>query len=387
MRLSDAGLSPAVAQQAANAALLDPDESSKLLARLPAAEADQSEQQEFKFSEQSPPLPRTGQQILAAFPPAGRPAAEQSPAQPASPEPAPLEVLRYAPEGEVAIAPHLSVTFSQPMVAVTSQSEAGQNVPVRLSPQPPGEWRWVGSRTLIFQPDVRFPMATRFRVEVPAGTRSAVGGTLGTARSWEFSTPAPQLETKYPDKSPTGRTPLMFVSFDQRIDLLSVIAKTRVQASGRDWKVRLASAHEIQADKSVLELSKRAQAGRWLAFTVIGEHRGQPAPPLPPGAAVDVRISSGLSSLEGRRSTEREIQFSFVTADALKIDSQDCDEHCGPGEGWTIKFNNPLDARSFRSSEIIVRPKLHDLSASVQDNHLRIDGDTLPRTAYTVTVA
>src|SRR5262249_36760743 len=66
-------------------------------------------------------------------------------------------------------------------------------------------------------------------------------------------------------------------SFDQRIDLLSVIAKTRVQASGRDWKVRLASAHEIQADKSVLELSKRAQAGRWLAFTITADRNGQRA--------------------------------------------------------------------------------------------------------------
>ena len=202
MRLSDAGPSPAVAQQPASAALLYPDESSKLLARLPAAETDQSEQQEFRFSEQSPPPPRTGQQILVAFPPPGRPAAEQPPAQPTAADSAPLEVLRYAPDGEVAIAPHLSVTFSQPMVAVSSQSEAAQNVPVQLSPEPPGHWRWIGTRTLIFEPEARFPMATRFRVEVPAGTRSAVGGTLGTAKSWEFSTPAPQLEAKYPDKGP-----------------------------------------------------------------------------------------------------------------------------------------------------------------------------------------
>src|SRR5215471_15451779 len=62
LRLSDAGPSPAVAEQAANAAsLLDEAESSKLLARLPAADTYQSELQEFRFSEQSPPAPRAGQ--------------------------------------------------------------------------------------------------------------------------------------------------------------------------------------------------------------------------------------------------------------------------------------------------------------------------------------
>src|SRR5215471_19573030 len=45
LRLSDAGPTLALAQQPASAALLDTVESSKLLARLPAAETDQSEQQ------------------------------------------------------------------------------------------------------------------------------------------------------------------------------------------------------------------------------------------------------------------------------------------------------------------------------------------------------
>jgi uncharacterized protein YfaS (alpha-2-macroglobulin family) len=273
------------------------------------------------------------------------------------------------------------------MVAVSSRSEAAQNVPVRLTPQPAGHWRWIGTKTLLFQPDVRFPMATRFRVEVPAGTRSAVGGTLATTKSWEFRTPAPQLDLTYPDKGPASRSPLMFVSFDQRIDPVSVIAKTRVQASGKDWKVRLATPSEIRSDQRVLELSQGAEAGRWLAFRLAGEQRGRPVPPLPPGATVDVRISSGLESLEGPMTTERAIGFSFASAAPLRIDSQVCDGHCGPGDGWTIKFNNPLDSKSFNRSQVSVQPTVSDLKASVQGDHLRIDGDIMGRTTYTITVA
>jgi len=51
----------------------------------------------------------------------------------------PLKVLRYSPEGDVDLAPFLSVTFDQPMVALTAHADlAAQEVPVKLSPLPEG---------------------------------------------------------------------------------------------------------------------------------------------------------------------------------------------------------------------------------------------------------
>ena len=124
-----------------------------------------------------------------------------------------------SPEGSVPIAPELSITFSQPMVEVTSQEEAATNVPVKLNPQPPGKWRWLGTKTLIFDPDVRFPMATTYSVTVPAGTRAANGSTLATEKSWSFTTPPLSVKATYPSKDSTQpRDALMFIEFDQRID-------------------------------------------------------------------------------------------------------------------------------------------------------------------------
>src|SRR6185295_5237365 len=96
------------------------------------------------------------------------------------------------------LAPELSVTFSQPMVEVTSQGDAAGTVPVKLTPEPKGRWRWIGTRTIVFDPDVRFPQATTYTVEVPAGTRSATGGVLKAATKFSFETPAPSLVSKYP---------------------------------------------------------------------------------------------------------------------------------------------------------------------------------------------
>src|SRR5262249_41104569 len=159
------------------------------------------------------------------------------------------EVLRYAPEGEVELAPHLSVTFSQPMVAVTSNEDlAASQPPVKLSPQPAGRWRWVGTKTILFEPEVRFPMATEYTVEIPAGTKSAIGGSLDATKRWRFATPPLTLKSGYPavrsqpryligESQP--RNPLLFAEFDQKIDQDKALKHVRLRAGARDFLLRL----------------------------------------------------------------------------------------------------------------------------------------------------
>src|SRR5207247_9668775 len=126
-------------------------------------------------------------------------------------------VCRSPAESSLHIPPTLIVTFSEAMVAVSSQEEAAENVPVKLSPQPPGKWHWIGTKTLLFEPDVLFPMATQYSATVPAGTKSVNGGALGTAKTWTFTTPPPTVKDFYPTRASVQRRDvLMFVEFDQR---------------------------------------------------------------------------------------------------------------------------------------------------------------------------
>ncbi|HSP62228.1 MAG TPA: Ig-like domain-containing protein, partial [Pyrinomonadaceae bacterium] len=167
-RLSEAAEQPEVrpVTNVIPATTLSDSETEAILKRLPPIKTDASDETEFAVREKSLPPPRTGTTVMQPFPAANEMAApEQMTA-------GPLEVVRYSPDGDVPIAPNLSVTFSQPMVAITTQEEAAENVPVKLSPQPPGKWHWIGTKTLLFDPDVRFPMATHYSVTVPAGTKS-----------------------------------------------------------------------------------------------------------------------------------------------------------------------------------------------------------------------
>ena len=192
----------------------------KIVGRLPDLKSDPDDQQDFNQRAKSIPAPRPGQTVTEAFPPPV--AAPNAPAVPNGP----LKVERRAPDGPVALAPHLSITFTQPMVPLASVSDlAKDHPPVHLTPEPPGKWRWLGTRTVLFQPDHRFPMATDYTVEIPAGTKAQNGSTLAVAEKWSFSTPAPVLKVASPHGGSQPREPLVFIQMDQAIDPPASIAQ------------------------------------------------------------------------------------------------------------------------------------------------------------------
>ena len=88
-----------------------------VLDRLPDWSGDEGEAVDFNRPAESLPPPRTGDTIDVPFPADG-----------GDPPPAvddgPLTVLRHQPDGEVALAPFMSLTFSQPMIALGTVSQA-----------------------------------------------------------------------------------------------------------------------------------------------------------------------------------------------------------------------------------------------------------------------
>ncbi len=367
----------------AEAARLTDAEVQNVFKRLPPIKAEGTDQQEFALRDKSLPPPRTGRTVNVSFP-SSEPA--PTPDQKAA---GPLEVLRFSPEGEVPLAPQLSITFSQPMVAVTSVDDlAAQDVPVRLSPQPPGKWRWVGTRTLLYAPDNRLPMATEFTATVPAGTKSANGGTIATEKTWKFATPPPQLRSSYPySGTPVSREQLMFVEFDQRIDPAAVLRTIKVPGASGDLRLRLATEQEIAADKVVSQLAKSAEQGRWLAFRAVTETGETDA--LPGDSSINVQIGPGTPSAEGPRTTVVAQSFYFRTYGPFKVTEHRCgySNNCTPFEPWMVTFSNPIDQDAFDLSQVRVEPEVPGLKVNVYGQMMYIEGVKRGRTTYKVTIA
>ena len=93
----------------------------RVLDRLPSLAAEPREEP-FAIREASAPPPRAGRTVRGAFPP------EATALRPEAAPAGPLEVLRRMPEGDVPLAPHLSITFSQPMVALDSHEGLATNL-------------------------------------------------------------------------------------------------------------------------------------------------------------------------------------------------------------------------------------------------------------------
>ncbi len=359
-------------------------EAQQLLSRLPALAPAEGDQQAFALRPGSLPAPRPGQTIALPFPP---PTAVLTPT--AGTESGPLEVLRFQPEGDVPLAPYLSVTFNQPMVALTSLADLAANaVPVKLSPLPAGKWRWVGTKTLMFEPSGRFPMATKYTVEIPAGTKSATGGTLAAPVTWTFTTPPPTLKSSYPTGGPRRRDTLMFAAFDQRIDPAAVLKTVKVTGGGATTiAVRMATAAEVQADKAVSRLASQAGEGRWLAFRAGGA--GGDTPPLPGNSTISVAIGPGTPSGEGPLTTAAGQTFTFRTYGALQAKGARCgyNDQCPPLAPWQIEFNNPLDEVAFDPAWVQIQPELPGAKITAQGNFITIQGRSQGRTSYRIQVS
>lgn len=359
---------------------LTADELQAILVRLPAVQTEAGDVQEYALPSESLPPPRPGVEVELPFP------VDESVA-PVEVESGPVEVLRFSPEGDVPLVPRLSVTFNQPMVPLTSHAELeAQDVPVVLSPDVPGHWRWVGTKTLFFEADVegidRFPMATEYTVEIPAGVESAAGTTLAESVSFSFRTPPPTLGQIYPSGGPQHLDPLIFASFDQRIDPDAVLESVEVKAGGQVYPVRLATAEEIAADSRMAGITSRAQEGRWLVFRALDE--------FPKDTTVSVSFLPGTPSAEGPRTTERSQGFGFTTYGPLRVVRSQCawgGNECPPFTPWSIIFSNPLDANRFDPSSIAVEPELSGMRTELWGNNLQITGNSQGRTKYTVTIS
>lgn len=360
---------------------LSAQEIESILVRLPALTPAPVEQVEFHLPPDLLPPPRPGQTVEESFPPAG------TLPTPEVVESGPLEVVRFAPEGEIPIAPFVSITFNQPMVPLgTVEDLAAITVPVQIEPALPGTWRWLGTRTLTFTYDSdqidRLPKATEYRVTIPAGTKSATGGVLADPVTWTFTTPPPVMTTTWPSDSPQPLEPVFFVGFDQRIDPAAVLKTIRVTTpSSGTVSLVMASESEIAKDEQVSRMSKDFAEGRWLAFRAIE--------PFPADTAIKVTIGPGTPSAEGPLLTTKAQVFMFSTYATLRIEDHGCswyDDNCPPLTPFFIQFNNPIDAEKYADSMLQVEPAIPGVAVNIYGNTLSINGETKGQTTYTVTV-
>ncbi|KMQ49971.1 hypothetical protein CHISP_3117 [Chitinispirillum alkaliphilum] len=347
------------------------------LTRLEPVYEDQTEY-EFSMPKKRKRIPRSGITVKGEFP------SKEDLAPPTVLEienNEPLSVLRIAPEGDVRIAPHVSLTFSRPMVAVTSQSEAAEEVPVTLRPQPEGSWRWINTQTLIFEPqDGSLPKATEYQVTINEDATCIDGERISGERLFTFRTQSLRISRSYPSGSGNRTNAPIFIGFDQRIDQKSILNKIDVSARGQSISFKSGNPDELSEEfRHIHSLIANAGEGCWILLFLDKE--------LPPATEVRVTVAKGAQSLEGTLETSVNQSFIFFTYSPLVISRRNCrgNSRCRPGQEWFFNLNNSLDTENFDTSMIRISPAVDEVDISASQTGITIRSRrVIPNTVYTI---
>ncbi len=387
------------------------------LSKLPALDKTSSKLVLPEDSIVKPPL--ASAQAIDAFQPT--PQGESAPSRPLPNSASPLTVTRISHSGAVDDLKKLTITFSQPLIELSTLSQISAIDPnqfVTITPQPKGSWQWAGSQTLIFTPEGgRFPKATNYVVTVPASAKSITGNQVDKSYSYQISLPPAKIAEFYPPETAReNQSPLMVAHFNQNIDQEKVIAKTHIFVGKRSYGIKTVSRKDY---KSRLESMRKArQTGEklpengqsWLATASILQlpHETdqdfvafEPAEPLPKNSSIRVVFDKNIPSEEGPLTSETAEERSFKTYGPLALKTNSIvfestswvnnftRENIFP-QSKTFEFNNPIDSMKFAPEMVTITPpiaefKTHKHFKMRPEDSITIEGRFKPLTRYTVT--
>ncbi|CAF1121901.1 unnamed protein product [Rotaria sordida] len=369
--------------------------------------AESMDEQEFFKREATIKAPKTSKVIQTPFPPPLEDRKEdfdidiEQLKQLAKQEAGPLIIERYSPNETQIDYPlaTVTITFNQPMIAVSSLDEK-MNIEDRgisLTPKLEGRWRWTGTKTVQFEPKHRLPYSTKYTLKVnKEHCVSAIGGKLADELLYEFSTTTPNVLQFSPYGTVSTLKPKCFLLFDQKIDSSKILKHLRVMSSDE---------HEIPNDK--LELVDEATAKnefksyidasegnheKYVAFTFKYD--------LLKATQYTIRLPVGCPSAEGSLVTTSEWSASFQTYEPLRIidwfpnTNNTYRPSTGPGYSWSLTFNNSLDHSTINKSLFKVEPEVNGFGKVIlgvehteyNDRQITIHNNSKPNTVYTLVI-
>lgn len=262
-----------------------------------------------------------------------------------------LGVLRVTPAGEdVAAESQIVVHFDRAVVPLGRMERRADEVPVRVSPDPGCQWRWLDAQALACNlvPPQRLRAATRYTLEIAAGVEALDGAKLPAAQRHVFVTERPQLQYAYVVEWRGAGEPLVRARFNQPVTAAAVAASLRFGDVA-------ARAEPEPSDAGTPFYTPQGEARRtwWL----------RPARVLEANRRYAFRVVPGLVSAfgtEAGRVAQAEFEFDTFPAPRLlgiqcMVDGQwrtlatgEGRARCAPLEGVSLAFSAPVAASVLR---------------------------------------
>ncbi|CAF4059326.1 unnamed protein product, partial [Adineta steineri] len=362
--------------------------------------AESMDDQEFFKREETIEAPKTSKRIQTPFPPPSEDRKQdldldiEQLKQLAKQEAGPLIIERYSPSETQINYPlaTVTITFNQPMIAVSSLDDQIniEDLGISLTPTIEGRWRWSGTKTVQFEPKHRLPFSTKYILKVDKQhCVSAIGGKLEDELLFEFSTTTPNVLQFLPDETVSTLKPICFLLFDQKIDGNTVLQHLRVMNSDKNEitnnEVELVD--EVTAKKEFKSYIDGIEGNdeKYVAFTFKND--------LLKATQYMIQLPAGCPSSEGPLVTASEWSANFQTYESLKIidlypnKKNEYQPSCSPGYSWSVTFNNSLDHSTINKSLFKIEPEVSGLGiehVEYNDRQITIHNNSKPNTIYTL---
>lgn len=275
-----------------------------------------------------------------------------------------LKVIQFQAEIE---SNTFTFTFNQPMVRLGTAEIDRPFFPLKIEPKLNGKLKWFGTKSLKFISEKPFPPSTQFTVSIPKGVKSFLNRSMEESTTFTFSTKCPKLIEKFPSKLVVSNEPLIYLEYDQDIDIKKVFEKIKVTDGGwlsgwyaTTYTPKLLSLEEVKnlskdkkhinVQENINYLIERYNPKRSLWF--------QMKSPLTFGYKYKVTIGVGVSEVSGNISTTEEEAFAFEVYGTFKINT--FTTSIQPDSPVVVKFTNPVNLESFSQNFITVSPEVRE---------------------------
>lgn len=306
----------------------------------------------------------------------------------------PVEVVLASPQGEVEELDQVDaivVAFNQPMVPLKPVSTDLNVDFVEISPKVEGRFRWKGTATLVFEPKVKLPYATRFKVTVKKGLKSWSEQQLAQDFSFDFSTPTVALKHAMPleGSEMQGIEEPLYLHFNQPVkpELVKSSIKLTQGSDSYDVNVRAYTEEDRKAETQAAESQYAYDVPRekgMVAGALENALVVTPTRPLKPGQYTSLVLLPGIKSLAGSEVSKNEHSFGFTTRKPFALVKNTRDDD--PESGLYLEFTTPVSPAKVRKL-LSVEPaiELPDFESGEDDyttSTVYLGGSLKPNTEY-----
>ncbi|EFC49223.1 predicted protein [Naegleria gruberi] len=337
-----------------------------------------------------------------------------------------FKIIRSVPTGkqnsEISSVPFISITFSHDMIEeFDGEPKSFEEIDfVEISPVTEnvkeGKWKWIGTKSLVFQPRFRFDRSNEFTYKIlKEKTKSVFGNTIEEDLVVTFKTPTSRTLSVIPSSTsfPISELPFIFLQFDQDMDKQSVLAHLSITVSSKSIGVEVLEETSI-ISKMLEDLDyakkfpyvfgsyNRCLQGTydpkrcmWLKLHIANEtlHAGKDYPKIGLGEYLSILLKKGYKSLEGPIPSAHEYSTGIYGYSKMAVNYHYPKKHLFyndiyPGCSFTFSFNNPIDLDKIESIETFVQvePAIKNYKVTCNGNSIVISGDTLAREKYRVKI-